>query len=159
MNISRLMRILILVSAAALAIDAAVAQEFPSKTVRLVVPFPPGGAVDILGRAVGPPLSRALGQNVVVDNRPGGNTVIGAELVVRAPADGHTLLLMAPSFTINPFVSADIARALQLPEVSDGLNKLGLSPAAMSPVEFDAFMRAEMEKNGKIVRALNLKVD
>lgn len=56
-------------------------------------------------------------------------------------------------------MSAEIVQALQLPEVKDGLNRLGLSPAAMSPVEFDAFIRAEMEKNGKIIRALNLKID
>ncbi len=80
------------------------AQEFPSRNVRLVVPFPPSGAVDIIARTLAQPLGRALGQNVVVENRPGGNTVIGAELVARAPADGHTVLLMAPSFTINPFV-------------------------------------------------------
>ena len=95
---------LILASTAMLAIDAAVAQEFPSKNVRLVAPFPPGGTVDLLARVLAQPLSRALGQNVIVENRPGGNTVIGAELVVRAPADGHTVLLMASSFTINPLV-------------------------------------------------------
>ena len=88
----------------ALAAPLASAQEFPAKTVRLIVPFPPGGAVDILGRSLAAPLGKSLGQNVIVENRPGGNTVIGAELVARAPADGHTLLLMAPSFTINQFV-------------------------------------------------------
>jgi tripartite-type tricarboxylate transporter receptor subunit TctC len=107
MNI-RLMCKLVVMLAAAHANSAAVAQEFPSKTVRLVVPFPPGGAVDLLARTLGQPLSRALGQNVVVENRPGGNTVIGAELVVRAPADGHAVLLMAPSFTINPFVRSKL---------------------------------------------------
>jgi tripartite-type tricarboxylate transporter receptor subunit TctC len=86
----------------------AFAQEFPAKTVRLVVPFPAGGAVDILGRAVATPMSKALGQGVIVENRPGANTVIGAELVARAPADGHTLLLMAPSFTINQFVRSKL---------------------------------------------------
>ena len=95
---------LILASTSMLAIDAAVAQEFPSKNVRLVAPFPPGGTVDLLARVLAQPLSRALGQNVIVENRSGGNTVIGAELVVRAPADGHTVLLMASSFTINPLV-------------------------------------------------------
>jgi tripartite-type tricarboxylate transporter receptor subunit TctC len=95
---------LILAPTSMLAIDAAVAQEFPSKNVRLVAPFPPGGTVDLLARVLAQPLSRALGQNVIVENRPGGNTVIGAELVVRAPADGHTVLLMASSFTINPLV-------------------------------------------------------
>jgi tripartite-type tricarboxylate transporter receptor subunit TctC len=90
--------------AIALASPFGIAQEFPAKTVRLIVPFPAGGAVDILGRALSTPMSKALGQNVIVENRPGANTVIGAELVVRAPADGHTVLFMAPSFTINQFV-------------------------------------------------------
>jgi tripartite-type tricarboxylate transporter receptor subunit TctC len=92
----------------ALAAPLASAQEFPAKTVRLIVPFPPGGAVDILGRSLAPPVGKSLGQNVIVENRPGGNTVIGAELVARAPADGHTLLLMAPSFTINQFVRSKL---------------------------------------------------
>jgi tripartite-type tricarboxylate transporter receptor subunit TctC len=83
---------------------AAIAQEFPSKTLRFVVPFPPGGATDILARAVAPSLTRALGQSVVIENRAGANTVIGAEFVMRAPADGHTMLVIAPSFSINPSV-------------------------------------------------------
>lgn len=102
------LRARILASMAMLAIPAAVAQEFPSRNVRLVAPFPPGGAVDIIARTLAQPLSRTFGQNVIVENRPGGNTVIGTELVVRAPADGHTLLLMAPSFTINPFVRSKL---------------------------------------------------
>ena len=84
------------------------AQEFPSKAIRFIVPFPTGGAVDVLARTLAPPMSRALGQNAIVENRPGGNTVIAGELVARAPADGHTLLLMAPSFTINPFVRSKL---------------------------------------------------
>ena len=315
---------LFLSAAAALASAFSCAQEFPSKPVRLIAPFPPSGAVDILGRTLGPPLSRALGQSVVVENRPGGNTIIGAELVLRAPADGHTLLLMAPSFTINPFVrskmpfdaakdftgvtrlastamlisvhpslpaknvkelialararpgeltfgtasvlgaqrltmerfkqaakidmvsvpfgggapaalsvigghtsmlvanvaetapqvvagklraiavttiarsdvlpdvptiaesgfpgfdsgnwfgavarsgtpkaaidrlSAEIARALDLPEVRDALLKLGLNPAPMTPAQFDAFLRTEMDRNGGLIKALNLKME
>jgi tripartite-type tricarboxylate transporter receptor subunit TctC len=86
----------------------ATAQEFPSRSVRLIVPFPPGGAVDIIARTMGPPLGRGLGQNVIVENRPGGNTVIGAEVVFRAPADGHTVLLMAPSYTVNSIVRSKL---------------------------------------------------
>ncbi len=84
------------------------AQDFPSRTIRFVVPFPPAGATDILARALAPPLNRALGQSVVVDNRTGGNTVIGTEAVFRAPADGYTLLVIAPSFSINPFVRSKL---------------------------------------------------
>lgn len=80
------------------------AQE--GRPLRVVVPFPPGGAVDTLARALSAPLSRALGQNMVIDSRPGANTVIGTDTVVRAPADGNTLLLMATSFTVNPSAQA-----------------------------------------------------
>ena len=89
---------------AVLLAGAAAAQEFPAKTMRIVVPFPPGGATDILARAIATPLNRAFGQSVVIENRAGANTVIGAELVMRAPADGHTMLVIAPSFSINPSV-------------------------------------------------------
>lgn len=104
MNIRRT----VVLAGALLISSAAAAQDFPSKTVRLIVPFPPGGAVDIIARSMGPPLSRGLGQNVMVENRPGGNTVIGAELVFRAPADGHTVFLMAPSYTVNSIVRAKL---------------------------------------------------
>ncbi len=84
------------------------AQDFPTRAIRIVVPFPPGGAADIISRTLAQPLTRALGQSIVVENRPGANTAIGAEVVARAPADGHTLLTIAPSFTINPYVRAKL---------------------------------------------------
>lgn len=298
------------------------AQE--GRPLRVVVPFPPGGAVDTLARALSAPMSRGLGQNFVIDNRPGANTVIGTEAVVRAPADGNNLLLMATSFTVNPSahgklpydsltdltgvsrvafnpliicthpslparnvkelvalararpreltwgvasilgggriagelfreatnielinvpyggggpatvallgghtsllvgnvlecspylpsgrmraiavtsiarsnavpqvptvaesgypgfdatnwfgamvrtgtpkaaidrLSAEIGRALQLPEVNEALARVGLTAGAMTPAEFDNFIRAEMQKNGRIVRSLKLKVE
>ena len=313
-----------LAAAAVFAAQAATAQDFPSKSIRFVVPFPAAGTTDTIARAVAPVLTKSLGQSVVIENRPGANTVIGAELVARAPADGHTLFFMAPSFTINPFVqsklsfdplkdfagvtrlvynpliicthpslpvktvkelvalararpgeltwaissvigggriggemfmeatrvsmtvvpygggapaltavlgghtsmlignmldcsthvasgkirpiavtsatrsntlpdvptvaesgypgfeainwfgtvvrsgtprstidrlSAEIGRALKLPEVNDALSRVGMIPAPMSPGEFDAFLRREMEINGKIIRKLNLKVE
>ena len=84
------------------------AQEFPSRSIRIVVPFPPGGAADIISRTLAQPLTRALGQSIVVENRAGANTAIGAEVVARAPADGYTLLTIAPSFTINPFARSKL---------------------------------------------------
>src|SRR5262249_37614050 len=77
------------------------AQTYPTRPVRIVAPTAPGGAPDILARLIGPWLSGRLGQQFVVENRPGGGTNIGTEAVVRAPADGYTLLLVATTNTIN----------------------------------------------------------
>jgi tripartite-type tricarboxylate transporter receptor subunit TctC len=76
--------------------------SFPNKPIRLVVPFPPGGSVDPLARVLGQRLSEVFGQQVVVDNKPGGNTVIGTEAVAKSPGDGYTLLLTASSHVTNP---------------------------------------------------------
>ena len=83
-------------------------QAYPVKPIRVIVPFPAGGAVDTLARVLAPPLTRSLGQNVVIENRTGANTVIGTELVARAPADGYSLLFMATSFTVNPFAHSKL---------------------------------------------------
>lgn len=90
-----------LLIAAALPIPA---QTYPSKPIRIIAPFPPGAGTDTLARTLAGPLTRAMGQNIIVENRPGGGTVVGTEVAARAPADGHTLLIVANSFTINPAV-------------------------------------------------------
>jgi tripartite-type tricarboxylate transporter receptor subunit TctC len=76
----------------------------PDRPIRLVVPVAPGGAVDVVGRITAQKLGGYLGQNVVVDNRPGANYIIGTEVVARAPSDGYTLLTTAGGHTINPVV-------------------------------------------------------
>lgn len=78
------------------------AQQFPTRPVRLVVPYPAGGANDIVARLLAPRMSEQLGQNVVIDNRGGGNTIIGSEIVARAAPNGHTLLIIAAGHAINP---------------------------------------------------------
>src|SRR6266511_2543019 len=77
------------------------AQAYPTRPVRIVAPTAPGGAPDILARLIGPWLSGRLGQQFVIENRPGGGTNIGTEAVVRAPADGYTLLLVSTAAAIN----------------------------------------------------------
>ena len=76
-------------------------QTYPQKPVRIVVPFSAGGASDILARMISADLTDTFGQNVMVDNRGGAGTVLGTEIVARSPADGHTLLVNTPSYTIN----------------------------------------------------------
>lgn len=97
------LQVLILATTAALAMEAAVAQEFPSSPVRFLVPLPAGGTMDIIARTLGAPVSRALGQNVIVDNRPGGGGggIIGTEVAARAPADGYTVLFIGNGFIVN----------------------------------------------------------
>ena len=87
---------------------AAQAQAYPSRAVRLVVPFAAGGSTDIIGRTVGQKLNELWGQPVVVDNRPGGSTVIGTDIVAKAVPDGHTLLITPAPFTIVPSLIAKL---------------------------------------------------
>ena len=93
MNTGSSLATLIVATGMLLHASPAVGQPFPSKMVRLVVPYPPGGSVDVVARSFSQPLSKALGQNVIVENRPGANAAIGTEHVARAPADGHTVLV------------------------------------------------------------------
>lgn len=79
-------------------------QTFPSKPIRIIVPYPPGGAMDPLARLIGPKLTESWGQPVIVDNRPGGNSVIGTEVVAKSTPDGHTILIMGPGHIITPLL-------------------------------------------------------
>ena len=132
---------------------AARAQAYPSRPVRIIVPVAPGGAPDIIARLIGPWLSARLGQPFVTENRPGGGNNIGTEAVVRAPADGYTLLLVDPTASINATLYeklnynflrdiAPIAGTIRLPFV------MVINPAvpAKTLAEFMAYAKANPGK-------------
>ena len=102
-----------LVGAGALALAAgaartAAAQNFPARAVRVIVPYPAGGIVDVVARAVTDKLALDWGQPLIVDARPGANSNIGTEAVARAPADGYTWLITGPAFMANPALYGDL---------------------------------------------------
>lgn len=79
-------------------------QNYPARPIRIVVPQSPGGTTDLTARFIAPQLADRLGQSVVVDNRPGAGSIVGTDLVAKATPDGHTLLVVASSFSINPSI-------------------------------------------------------
>src|SRR5688572_28202726 len=78
------------------------AADYPNKSIRLIVPYAPGGATDITSRVIAPKLGDKLGQRVLVDNRPGGSAIIGTTLVAKANPDGYTMLMATIAFSANP---------------------------------------------------------
>jgi tripartite-type tricarboxylate transporter receptor subunit TctC len=88
------------------ATSASAQQDFPTKPIRMIVPFPPGGATNVVARVVAQKLQDAWGQSVIVDNRPGGNTIIGTEALMKAPADGYTIEMVLNNFVITPLLQS-----------------------------------------------------
>jgi tripartite-type tricarboxylate transporter receptor subunit TctC len=101
---SRKLQSLVVAAVAALCPFTAAAQQYPAKTVRFIIPFPPGGPTDIMGRMATDILSRATGQQFVPDNRGGAGGNIGAEMCARAPADGYTLCMITAAQGVSPAI-------------------------------------------------------
>jgi tripartite-type tricarboxylate transporter receptor subunit TctC len=142
-----------LLGALALSVAATNAQTYPDRTVRIIVPFPPGGLNDTLARFIQPYLEKSLGQPVIVENRPGGSAIVGTDAVAKAPPDGHMLLVVASSHTVTPATHSKLPynteRDLQ-PIAIIGKNPLLFVSSAKLPVktlrEFVALAKAEPGK-------------
>ena len=105
--LASVLRVVLTTSLGLLAVSAAVAQTWPTKPIKVVVNFPPGGAADQIARAIGQPLSETLGQPVVIENRAGANGNLGGEAVAKSAADGYTLLMSSGGMvSVNPHIYA-----------------------------------------------------
>ena len=130
------------------------AQAFPSKPVTIVVPFPAGGVVDILSRSCSDRLAASLGQPVIVEAKPGADSIIGTEFVLKAPADGHTLLMASPNIVTHEFMSPQprwtYAKDVQgLAYVADVPN-VAVIPATLGPNTLREFVDLAKKSPGKL---------
>jgi tripartite-type tricarboxylate transporter receptor subunit TctC len=109
------------------------ARTFPSKPIRVIVPFPPGGSNDILGRFMAQKMSERLGQQAIVDNRAGADGIIGTDLAARSPADGHTLLVVSTSYAMNPAIHKlpydPVKSLIPISPIGSGANVLAVTPS------------------------------
>src|SRR5687768_9069338 len=134
MRRTRLWHSLLTIILAVAALSCA-AQTYPTRPVRLLIPFPPGGGADINGRLIGKALTERWGVQIVVDNRPGASNMIASEIVVKSVPDGHTLLMATATHAINPSMFAkrpydEFRDFTPIVVVSKTPNMLAINPAA-----------------------------
>jgi tripartite-type tricarboxylate transporter receptor subunit TctC len=138
-----------LLAVAAIAASAH-AQTFPSKTVRIIVPYPPGGSIDLTARVIAKNLQDSVGQNVIVENKPGANAAIGIEALLRSDPDGHTLVILSDSpVTINVHLSR-----LNYDPLTD---LVPIGKVVTSPIVLTANAKAGIASIGDLVAAAKAK--
>jgi tripartite-type tricarboxylate transporter receptor subunit TctC len=146
------MRIVVL--ATLIAATSAAAQPYPSKPIRMIVGFAPGGGTDVTARAVVQEFSEALGQRVVIDNRPGANGVIGAEVTAKSPADGYTILMVNNGHTVNPGMYKklpyDTIRDFAPVTLVANLPNVLVTHPSLPPKTFPEFVRFAKARRGAI---------
>ena len=124
----------IAIAALAIAATPALAQQYPTKPVRIIAPFAPGGGTDFIARIAAQKLSEAMGQQFIVDNRPGAGGSLGAEQGAKAPPDGYTYTLIAGSYAVNPAIYKlafdpvnDITPVMQISRDRNSVRRGGLA--------------------------------
>ena len=148
------MKLIILGVALLISAASALAQSYPSKPMKIVVPFPAGGIADLYGRLIGARLTDTWGQPIVIENRTGAGGNIGADAVAKSPPDGYTLVMGSfgtHAVNVSPFSSgADIKQRLPTE---------GARYAPNTPEEFGAFIKSEIAKWAPVVKASGARVD
>jgi len=138
----------------ALASTSSLAQPYPNKPIKLVLPYTPGGVVDFIGRTLAQNLGEVLGQSVVAENRPGAGGMVGTDVVARAPADGYTLLLMDPAIVINPTlqdnVPYDLFKQLEAISVVSSSPLVLVVAPGLNVKTFDEFLAYAKANPGKL---------
>ncbi|MGE4338662.1 MAG: Bug family tripartite tricarboxylate transporter substrate binding protein [Pigmentiphaga sp.] len=144
---------MIAVGAAFAAPSVSVAADFPTAPLRIVLTLPPGGALDLLARTLSEPLGQALGQPVLVDNRPGAGGNVAAMAVAKAPADGHTMLFTTDSLVINPLIYREVGYEANdfIPVVGVGKGPQVISASGAAPYRtLDDLITAAKQAPGTI---------
>ena len=118
--------------ACALPAPADASASYPARPIRFITPYAPGGSTTAVARFLGPKLTESWGQQVIVDNRPGGNTIIGTQTLARSTPDGYTIILTTNAHVINP---------------------------SLMPEELAALMRTDMARWAKVIRTANIKLE
>src|SRR4029079_19651361 len=142
-----------LAAACALAAVPALAQQWPSKTIRYIVPFPPGAFNDTLGRTIATDLSKVLGQPVFADNRPGGNSIIGTEAAAKSAPDGYTLFGAALPFSVIQRLyktSFDVTKDFAANTLAGTSANVLVAPPAFPPSNVKELIAYAREKPGRI---------
>jgi len=140
---------------------AQVQAQYPTRPIRFILPFPPGGGTDTMGRAIGTRLGEALGQQIIIDNHGGGGANIGAELAAKSPPDGYTLFMMTGTHTVNVTLYRNLGYNLvrDFAPVSRLGGSTGMVPNSSSPEELGRHMHDEIANWAKVVKALDLRAD
>src|SRR6266851_1100651 len=140
------------------------AQTYPSRPIRIVVPYPPGGFNDTLGRTLAAKFQEAWGQPVIVENKPGANTVIGSDHVAKSQPDGYTLLIVAFPFAVTP----SLIKNMPYDTVKDfqpvilaatSPNLLAVNPQVPIQEQIADHIRSQMSKWSRVVRDAGVKAE
>jgi tripartite-type tricarboxylate transporter receptor subunit TctC len=144
--------VIALAAALAGAVVPAIAQDYPTRPVRLIVPFAPGGSADVFGRFIAQRLQESLGQSFIIDKRPGAGTVIGTDAVAKAAPDGYTPLVMSNTHTVNESLLPNKPYQLMRDFVPVAAMTMGVE-------EFGRHLQADIAKWAHIVKVSGAKAE